>query len=143
MQDQEDDGSWTFLCDATEAVANGGLGLQREQECTSQRLHLQHTRGVVRRSPCTNATRYHRTPNRNHVPVKVRVKRKNFHRHCISRNVVQRSRMYKADRPLMCSMRTLLRPSLDRTRLRLLKVPPPPGLPAPNRGFRTSVCVCE
>lgn len=32
LQDQEDDGSWTFLCDATEAVANGGLGLQREEE---------------------------------------------------------------------------------------------------------------
>lgn len=32
LEDEEDDGGRTFLCDATEAVANGGLGLQREEE---------------------------------------------------------------------------------------------------------------
>lgn len=61
----------------------------------------------------------------------------------MSRNVVHRSRMYRALRPLMCSMRMLLRPSLDRTRLLFLKVPTPPEMPPPSRGFKTSVCVWE
>lgn len=95
------------------------------------------------RSPCTSATRYHSTPNRNQVPANVAVNRKNLYRHCMSRNVVQRSRMYRALRPLTCSMRTLLRPSLDRTRLLFLSVPPPLEMPPPSKGFKTSVCVCE
>lgn len=51
--------------------------------------------------------------------------------------------MYRALRPLTCSMRMLLRPSLDRTRLLFLKVPTPPDMPPPSRGFKTSVCVWE
>lgn len=51
--------------------------------------------------------------------------------------------MYRALRPLTCSMRTLLRPSLDRTRLLFLRDPPPLDMPPPSKGFKTSVCVCE
>lgn len=40
-------------------------------------------------------------------------------------------------------MRTLLRPSLDRTRLLFLRDPPPLDMPPPSKGFKTSVCVCE
>lgn len=47
LYDEEDDGSWTFLGDATETVTNGRLGLQGEEESPRQSLHLHHTGGVV------------------------------------------------------------------------------------------------
>jgi len=49
LDDEQDDGSGTLLGDAAEAVANGRLGLQREQEGPRQRLHLHHTRRVIGR----------------------------------------------------------------------------------------------
>lgn len=48
LYDQQDDGGRTLLCNAPEAVANGRLRFQREQEGPGQSLHLHHTGGVVR-----------------------------------------------------------------------------------------------
>lgn len=49
LDDEEDDGSWTFFSDAAETIADGCLGLQGEEEGPGQRLHLHHTGRVVRR----------------------------------------------------------------------------------------------
>lgn len=47
LDDEEDDGSWTFLSDAAETIANSCLGLQGEEESPRQGLHLHHTGCVV------------------------------------------------------------------------------------------------
>lgn len=47
LDDEEDDGSWTFFCDAAKTIANGCLGLQGEEEGPCQGLHLHHTGCVV------------------------------------------------------------------------------------------------
>lgn len=49
LEDEQDDGDGTLLCDAAETVADGGLRLQREEEGSCQGLHLHDTRGVVGR----------------------------------------------------------------------------------------------
>lgn len=47
LDDEEDDGSWTFFSNATETVANRCLGLQGKEERPRQSLHLHHTGCVV------------------------------------------------------------------------------------------------
>lgn len=47
LDDEEDDGSWAFLSDASETITNGCLRFQREEESPRQGLHLHHTGRVV------------------------------------------------------------------------------------------------
>lgn len=47
LDDEEDDGSRTLLCDAAETIAYSCLGLQGEEESPCQGLHLHHTGRVV------------------------------------------------------------------------------------------------
>lgn len=47
LDDEEDDGSRTLLCDAAETIAYSSLGLQGEEESSCQGLHLHHTGRVV------------------------------------------------------------------------------------------------
>lgn len=47
LEDEKDNRYRTLLCDAPEAVANCGLGFQREEEGPCQSLHLHYTRRVV------------------------------------------------------------------------------------------------
>lgn len=44
---EEDDGRWTFFCDAAKTIANGCLRLQREEESPCEGLHLHHTGCVI------------------------------------------------------------------------------------------------
>lgn len=49
LEDEEDDGSRAFLCDASETITDGCLGLQREEKGCCEGLHLHHTGCVVGR----------------------------------------------------------------------------------------------
>lgn len=41
---KQEDGVGTLLCDETKSIANGRLGLQGEEECPSQGVHVLHAR---------------------------------------------------------------------------------------------------
>lgn len=47
LEDEQENGSGTLFCDAPEAVADGHLGLQGEQEGWSQAVDVVHTGGVI------------------------------------------------------------------------------------------------
>ncbi len=49
LQHERRNGQRTLFGDVPEAVADGGLGLQREQVGAGQRVHVQHARRVIRR----------------------------------------------------------------------------------------------
>ncbi|KAL0590936.1 UPF0764 protein C16orf89 [Plecturocebus cupreus] len=47
LGNKKHNGQWTFLTDVAEAIADGGLGFQGEEEGSSECVHLDHTGGVV------------------------------------------------------------------------------------------------
>ena len=49
LGNKKHNGQWALLTDVAEAIANGGLGLEGEEEGPGERVHLYHAGGVVGR----------------------------------------------------------------------------------------------